>query len=307
VRTDRAAAEGLRDRHREDAPAAVDLGRTAGGAVDVPLVPDAPLPVVEATIGGHGPFRFGVETGAQFAGVRRGIADELGLEQLDETIGMRRFRAPSVGVGGATFTGVPLMEIRTAATDIDGILGFPFWRDLAVTIDYPAGRLRLTRDHRGDGPGLAVPIVPVKDGDFLGVPIRIGDRALTGLVDTRSMGAIGLTPEDAAGIDFEGELQVVGIARGAAIPETEVRGGRLAHDLVLAGHRVVRPFASVRPLPEHFPTEPVLGNALLRHFRLTIDVASGWMRFDRDTDEPLELPPPARRPLRRRAQRPPTP
>lgn len=288
-------------RHAEDTPAAVKLlGGGPDGAVDVPLDPDAPLPIVEAMVAGEGPFRFGVETGAQFVGMRVGLAAELGLTELEETIGLPRHLAPSITIGGAEFSDVPVMEIRTAATDIDGILGFPFWRDVLVTVDYPAQRLRIEHGvlpaPGGNDSGDVLPIVPVKDGDFLGVDITIGDRAFVGLVDTRSMGALGFTPESAGDVEFDGELQVIGMARGAAIPETEVYGGRLAYDVVLGRHRLVRPFVSVRPLPEHFPTEPVIGTVVLRNFRLTLDLANARIRLDRpgDITGPIELPMPRR-------------
>src|SRR5688500_9700100 len=147
--------------HAADAPAAADLG--GADVVDVPLViTETGLPVVDVLVDGQGPYRFGIETGAQFVGMQPGLGEKLGLELSPDTVDLPRYHAPSMTIGGATFTDVPMMEIRTAATDIDGILGFPFWRSLVFTIDYPAQRFVL---QQGGGPA----------PDHAGVvPIEIG-------------------------------------------------------------------------------------------------------------------------------------
>ncbi len=106
------------------------------------------------------------------------------------------------------------------------------------------------------------------------MPVNFGGATLTAIIDTRSSGGIGFTPESAQQVEFAGELQVIGSARGAAIPETAVRGGTLAHDVKIGRHTVRAPFATVRALPPGFPTEPILGTVLLRNFVMTFDFAN---------------------------------
>ena len=96
-------------------------------------------------------------------------------------------------------------------------------------------------------------------------------------------------------VEFAGELQVIGSARGAAIPETTVRGGTLAHDVRIGRHTIKAPFATVRTLPPGFPTEPVLGTVLLRNFVMTFDFANARVRLDRVGLEPITLPTPVPR------------
>ena len=69
-------------------------------------------------------------------------------------------RSRSVSVAGQEVTNIPVMAFDNAIIDsmstelgypVDGLLGGDFLREFAVTIDYPAGQLMLsryaTRDH----------------------------------------------------------------------------------------------------------------------------------------------------------------
>ena len=60
---------------------AQDTGvRATGGCAVVPLLPAA-IPVVEVTIGGKGPYRFAIDTGAQGHGRIRAELDRLAAEK----------------------------------------------------------------------------------------------------------------------------------------------------------------------------------------------------------------------------------
>src|SRR6188508_2577354 len=55
-----------------------------GGCASVPILPGA-IPVVEVTIGGKGPYKFAIDTGAQGHGrISTALAEQLGLPKVGE-------------------------------------------------------------------------------------------------------------------------------------------------------------------------------------------------------------------------------
>jgi Aspartyl protease len=256
------------------------------GAVDVAIALIANLPIVETRINGAGPFKMGIETGANFVVISPAVASKLALTQTGGTDRNPAYHVDSIAIGGATFFDLPVSAGRLAQGGIDGVLGLPFYRDLLLTIDYPHQRLRL---ERGDLPvpdGLTV-LALGHAGPFWTLPMTIGGRAVHAVVDTRSMGAFGLTPESAAGLAFDGGLRVVGRARGAAIPETEVKAGRIAGDITVGRYVFPSPMVAVRPLPPGFPTEPLIGARVLSQFVVTLDQRNGRLRLQRESTAPI--------------------
>jgi hypothetical protein len=128
------------------------------------------------------------------------------------------------------------------------------------------------------------------------MPIGVGGTPFVAVLDTRSTGALGFTPGHTARLTFEGELAVIGRARGAGIPETEVRGGRLAGDVTIGGYTFPRPFVSVRARPPLFPQNPIVGTQVLQHFVVTLDQRNARLRLAREGPSTIELPQPQRRP-----------
>lgn len=132
----------------------------SGGCAVVPILPAA-IPVVEVTIGGKGPYRFAIDTGAEGHGrISAALAEELGLPKVGEvgtpapggTVATRPvFGAPEISVGGVSFKNpdlVALSDVRGPGMEWDGILGNALLKLLPVTLDYGAARVRF------GGPGL---------------------------------------------------------------------------------------------------------------------------------------------------------
>src|SRR5215212_7278218 len=113
--------------------------------IEVPLadpgIPNTTLPVVEIMVNGRGPFRFGVETGAGFVAVSRAFVEAAGpLPRSGGPDEIPEYRVDSITLGGATFHDVKVSAMPRPPTGVDGVLGLPFFRDLLLTIDYPARR-----------------------------------------------------------------------------------------------------------------------------------------------------------------------
>ena len=162
------------------APAAAqDTGPSAsGGCAVVPLLPAA-IPVVEVSIGGKGPYRFAIDTGAQGHGrISTELAAELGLPKVGEigtpaadgTVATRPvFGAPTISVGAVSFKNldlVALSSVRGADGDWDGILGNELIRLLPLTLEYGAARARFGGAELFEGLPISfdrgIPVLPLE-------------------------------------------------------------------------------------------------------------------------------------------------
>ena len=270
-------------------PARIILDRP----VTVPLVAGETLPIIEVRVNGQGPFRFGIETGANFIIVTPALAGRLGLARTGGPDDTPSYRLERIEIGAARFEDMPVSAFPFAQSSIDGVLGLPFYRDVLLTIDYPARAVTFERGNLPDADGASIlPLTRV--GDFWGVPIGLGKTTANGVIDTRSSGGFGLTPSAAASLPFDGELAVVGRARGAAIAETVVKAGRLKGDITLGRYTFPAPTVSVRALPPGFPEEPLIGTRVLSNFRLTLDQRNARVRFERTGSASIALDMPTR-------------
>lgn len=245
------------------------------------------LPIVDVRIG-EKTYRFGVETGAGFIIVRPELVTELSLPRTGGPDHTPEHRVARMEIGGAVFEGVTVSPLRTAQTGIDGVLGLPFYSDLLLTLDYPARRVRFERASLPEPDGNTIfPLSRV--GPFWALPLTMAGRAMTGVIDTRSTGGFGVVPALADTLAFDGPLQVIGRARGAGIPDTEVRSGRLAGDVRIGAYTFPSPPVSVRPLPPGFPQEPLVGTRVLSHFTMSLDQRNARVRLAREGDPIITL------------------
>lgn len=253
--------------------------------VDVPMLLVSGLPAVEVWIEGEGPYRFGIETGAPFVAVKRRVLDRLPPSRTDAA-GVTR--AERLRIGGAVLEGVVLAETRLGDPMLDGILGLNAFHDLLLTLDYPAGRVRIERgrlEAANGGDRLAT----VALGPFVGIRVVADGRPLVALIDTRSVGGFHVPPTEGDSLRFVSAPIVTGFAQGPSIGSYPVRTARLDGDLRIGQWTVERPLVGIRPVPAPLPQTAVLGNALLRSFVVTLDQASGVVRLA--NPDGLRIPP----------------
>ncbi len=119
----------------------------------MPILPAA-MPVVEVRIGGKGPYKFAIDTGAQGHGrISTALAEELGTAQggRDRHAGAGQhgrqrapmFGASEVSVGGVSFRNVDLVALSTVRGpqgEWDGVLGNELLTLLPLTLDYGNAR-----------------------------------------------------------------------------------------------------------------------------------------------------------------------
>ena len=259
------------------------------------------LLLVEGTIGGAGPYYFLVDTGSSVTLVSDRIATAVpgyrttptpspvqvvsaagGATMLGSTT------LPSLELGGATFA-----NVRAAVYDfvdfsnhlgitVDGILGFPLFRDVLLTLDYPRSRAVLSpRFPSRTIPGIAIPFA-LEDGTRPIVNVALGDKTFMALVDSGSdlpftLDATGLNPPFKYG-PRTGPL----IATLSGNAPRQI--GRLADNLVLGTCEVREPRVM---LTDQLST---IGAEILRNFTVTFDQRRGLVILDPAHAGSVKLP-----------------
>lgn len=195
--------------------------RVEGACAAIPMQLVNNIPVVEVTIGGRGPYRFAIDTGAAGHGrISAALAETLGLQQVGEartpapggTVEARPiFGAGPIAFGGVTFHDAGLLALSTArgpAPGWDGILGLEMFRDLTLTLDYGNDIA-----HVGAAP-VEGGVAAAFDNGIPAIPVEIAGRSFTVDLDTGN-GAAGffLAEADARALPLAGEPVERGRAR----------------------------------------------------------------------------------------------
>jgi len=256
--------------------------------------------VIETPVDRSGTAHFLVDTGSsvtlispEFA-ARLGSAPSRGAPYI-------RVRAASGGfatlpgvnlrrltLGGARFEQVQALIYDTTelsahlGLQIDGILGFPLFRDTVLSLDYPKERLILTSPASPQlVPGSSFSFSPANRVPL--IPIQLQGRTVYVLIDSGSDGPLNLNP---LGLDLH---FAQGPRPGATVStlagDRTQKIGRLESDATIGSYRLSQP---VVDLTDQLSS---LGGGVLRHFTLTFDQRRGTATFYRESTAPLRLPP----------------
>jgi hypothetical protein len=258
--------------------------------------------IVEVKWDREGPYRFLVDTGTSITLVTPALARRYPgrtappasaphvpvkgangeLTELPAT-SVRRLE-----LGAARFEEVPALIYDCAplsahlGVKIDGVLGFPFFRQTLLTLDYPGHRVMLQ-------PANSTALVPgtvIAFGDRSKVPliqVRLGQRSFTALIDsgsdsTFSLNPVGLAPQFA-------EPPRAGATVGTIIAGDRVeRLGRLAEPIAIGNHVFERPVVA---LTDDLSS---VGGGMLQHFVVTFDQEHNRVTFQRDSRELILMP-----------------
>ena len=193
-----------------------------------------------------------------------------------------------IQLGGARFEFVPALVYDCADLSaqfdvkIDGILGFPLFRSVVLTLDYPHERVVLRSRIPDEGlPGEAI-LFDNADKTPL-IPVRLGDRQFAALIDSGSSAAIAINP---AGIAPKFQFGPVdGPAVSTLTGDRPSKMGRLADVVRLGSFDIPRPVAEV--------TDELssLGGGVLSHFTVTFDQEDDEVFFQHDAADSLAIPP----------------
>lgn len=258
--------------------------------------------IVEVKWDRDGPYRFLVDTGTSITLVTPALARRYPgrfpppstaprvpvkgangeLTELPAT-SLRRLE-----LGAARFEDVPALIYDCAplsahlGVKIDGVLGFPLFRETLLTLDYPGSRVLLQPARTN----ALVPGTVIGFDDQSKVPliqVRLGQRTFAALIDSGSdsffsLNPVGLAPQFA-------EPPRAGATVGTIIVGDRVeRIGRLAEPIAI-GNRIFE-----RPIVDLTDELSAVGGGLLRHFAVTFDQEHNRVTFQRDSREPIATP-----------------
>jgi hypothetical protein len=249
-----------------------------------------------------GPYHFLIDTGSTVTLVtpelaqRYAVADALLPEMpdvADRSASGQVTSLPStvvsrIELGAARFTRVPALIYDCSSLSaelgvkIDGVLGFPLFRDTLLTLDYPheTVRLQATASAPPDVPGTVIPFNNTQKSPL--IPVRLGDHTFIARIDSGSDEALQLNP---VGLDPKYAFAPI---QGRTVHDVTSdhleQIGRLADTLYIGDKAVPH------PLVEVIDELSALGGGILKYFVVTFDQAHDRVIFNRDSTDPIALP-----------------
>lgn len=279
-------------------------GRTTFGSplVILPAQRISNYLVVEAKWDRNGPYHFLVDTGSSVTLVTPALAKRYpGREELAASGPRVRVTSADGSVAELPEASLRRIELGAAHFDdvralvydcaplsahlgvkIDGVLGFPLFRETVLTLDYPGSRVLLQ-------PARTAPLVPgtiIAFDDARKTPlihVRLGERSLVALIDsgsdaTFSLNPVGVDPRFAFG-------PVAGATIGTLAGDRTQKIGRLDETIAIGDQTFPR------PIVETTDELSAIGGGLLQHFAVTFDQAHDRVTFYRESRTPIEMAP----------------
>jgi len=277
----------------------------------VPFRMDTGNLFVQVLVNGTGPHEFLLDTGSPVTVLDHGLARRLGLtiESAGSASGAGGDSVPAGRVEGvgvqvageeaADPDGVyvlPLDSLMSPTADrtVDGVVGYPFFRDRVVELDFPAGSVRVhdAQRFRYTGPGHRLPVT-VEDGwvllDAVADLPDLGPTPVELMVDLGSRGNVLFTTPFVRRYRLHRSLRdtaraTLGMGLGGAARFLLARiDGLQLGSLWLPD--VVAGFSTDRALPfTHF--EGVLGTGILSRYRVVLDYSRGEMILEEVDGDP---------------------
>lgn len=274
-------------------------GRTTLGSplITLPARTIGNFIIVDAKWDRYGPYHFVIDTGSANtlvtpALVRRyGSMPSTGLhvrvasaegDILELPIASLR----RLDLGEARFEDVPVLVYDCAQLSahlglrIDGVLGFPLFRETRLTLDYPRSRVLLQPAEATTRP-LGTP-VPFDDSNKTPViHAGLGNRTMTVLLDSGSDATFSVNP---VGLDARfASGPRPGAMVGTIAGDHPQQIGRLADDLGIGGY-VIR-----QPVVDLTDELSAIGGGILKHFTVTFDPSRDRVMFFRDSRAPIVM------------------
>lgn len=257
--------------------------------------------VIEAKWDRFGPYRFLVDTGSSVTLVSPALARRypgrggapVGAPPLrvrgaeGSVVELPRGSLRRLDLGGARFEDVDVLLYDCAAlsahlgVQIDGVLGFPLFRETLLTLDYPGSRV-LLRPVTSElpWPGSVVSVDDARKTPL--IKVRLGGRSLVALIDSGSDAGFSLNP-----VGME-PLYAFGPRPGAVVGT--IAGDRQQRVARLAESFGVGDYDFERPVVDLTDELSAMGGGVLRHFAVTFDQARDRVTFHREGRGPIMSP-----------------
>ncbi len=256
--------------------------------------------LIEAKWDRFGPYHFLVDTGSSVTLVTPALARRYPGRNVPPSAvttvrgadgrvrELPRSSVRRIELGDARFEDVEVLLYDCAPLSahlgvrIDGVLGFPLFREVLLTLDYPGSRVLLQPAREAPlAPGEVVPFDDVHKTPLISV--QLGDRSIVALIDSGSdalfsLNPIGMTPEFIYGPVTGATVSTISGDRTQSI-------GRLGGALSIGGYEFRQPVVEVTD------TLSAIGGGLLRHFSVMFDQQRDRVTFYRESREPIVTAP----------------
>ena len=256
--------------------------------------------VIETQGDKRGPYHFIIDTGSsatlvtpdlakRFGGRARGnqapvrVLGANGQVKLLNPVTLKRFE-----LGAARFEGVQALEHDLADLSnhlgmrIDGVLGFPLFRDTLLTLDYLHSEVTITPHGVPTAlPGVTIPFNNEQNTPL--IPIQLGAESFIALVDSGSDAALSL---NTVGLHPSFQYGPKPGALVATLAGDRLRmTGRLAQPLTIGAYVIENPIVDM--------TDELssIGGGLLRNFAVTFDQKRNQVTFFRPNFDAITVPP----------------
>ena len=279
-------------------------GRTTLGAplVLLPAQSIGNYLLIEAKWDRFGPYHFLVDTGSSVSLVTPTLARRYPGRNMpspgttrvrvtgpDGTITeLPRSSLRRIELGSALFEDVDVLVYDCAPLSahlgvrIDGVLGFPLFRETLLTLDYPGSRVVLQPARNASlVPGTVIPFDDARKTPL--ITVRLGERSLVALIDSGSdamfsLNPVGIAPQFAYG-------PTVGATVGTIGGDRTQRIGRLAETLAIGEYSFDRPIVDLTD------ELSAIGGGVLKHFTVSFDQMHDRVTFYRSSQEPIATAP----------------
>ena len=286
-----------------------EMPRPGRTKLDSPLViiPAATLSnylVVQTKWDKRGPYHFLIDTGASVTLVSPELATRYAAKDAPptatplvrvksatgETALLTSTTLRRIELGGARFENVQALIYDCSAlsahlgVQIDGILGFPLFRETILTLDYPHSRVLL--QNRIAAPLLpGTPIAFNNDRKTPIIPLRLGNQTFVALIDSGSDVTLSLNP---VGLD-----PVFSVAPRPGATVATLSGDRTQRIARLADTLVIGDYPVQQPVVDLTDELTSVGGGILKNFTVTFDQEHSRVTFYRESH--LPVPPESRR------------
>lgn len=248
--------------------------------------------------------RFLLDTGSTISYVTPDLAGSYGLKQKKNAprrtvqvrsanggeIELETVTLSKITIGQASFERVPAVIFDLVSLSshlglqIDGIIGFPVFRNTLLTMDYPGRRLVIApypamfAPLPRQTPQISTIAFNNQQGTPL-IPVQLGNESFIVLIDTGSDGSLNLNP---AGLHprFANGPRIGTIVSSLQGDRRQLTG-RLDQDILIGAHVVQQPIVD---LTEQLSS---IGGEFLRHFSLTFDQRRNQVTLGHEGEGPV--------------------
>jgi hypothetical protein len=256
--------------------------------------------VVEAKWDRNGPYHFIIDTGSANTLVTPTLARRYGTgvppadaarvrvaSAEGDVVELPAATLYRLDLADARFENVPVLIYDCAQLSahlgvrIDGILGFPLFRETRLTLDYPHDRVLLQpANSTALTPGTPVPFDDSNKTPLISV--GVGNRTMLVLIDSGSDATFSLNPVGLDATFAAGPRP--GATVGTIAGDHPQQIGRLGEDVVLGTYSLPRP---VVDLTDELSA---IGGGVLRYFTVTFDPQNDRVSFLRESHAPIQMP-----------------